>query len=187
MTEYYFDIETEGEDPLHDKILTVQFQQLESGEPVGDLNILTEWEWGEKEVIRSILEKGLLEIGWDFVPIGNRLSFDITFIVERGEYHNLLSWQPADLKLYFFKKPMVDIWPVLVLMNRGRFEGSSLTNFTQKREWSNVVPPLYRKGDYQGILQYIQEERDAVIDLYREVKSVLSTLGDRRRARLEGE
>ncbi len=82
---------------------------------------------------------------------------------------------------------MVDIWPVLVLMNRGRFEGSSLTNFTQKREWSNVVPPLYRKGDYQGILQYIQEERDAVIDLYREVKSVLSTLGDRRRARLEGE
>ncbi len=188
MTEYYFDVETEGEDPLQDRILTVQFQQLENGEPVGNLTILTEWEWGEKEIVRSILDKGLLDVGWDFVPIGNRLGFDITFIVERAEMHKLASWEPAELKYYFFRKPMIDIWPVLVLMNRGRFEGSSLTNFTEKRDWSNVVPPLYRKGDYQGILRYIEEERDAFIELYREVRSVLSTLGGRRKARMaEGE
>ncbi len=182
VTEYYFDVETEGEDPLQDRIVTVQYQQLEDGEPVGNFNILAEWEWGEKEILRMILDKGLMEVSWDFVPIGNRLTFDITFVVERAERHKLISWQPPQLKYYFFRKPMLDIWPVLVLMNRGRFEGSSLTSFTQK-EWSGVVPALYKKGDYQAILRYVEEERQAVLDIYREVRSVLSTLGDRRKAR----
>ncbi len=185
MTEYYFDIETQGEDPLQDRIVTIQFQQLDDGRPVGNLNILTEWEWGEKEIIRSILDKGLLDVGWDFVPIGNRLRFDITFVVERAEKHKLISWEPAELKYYLFKKPMLDLWPVLVLMNRGQFEGSSLIAFTQKRLASSVIPTLYNKGDYKGILRYVEEERDALLDLYQEVRSVLSTLGDRRRARLE--
>ncbi len=74
---------------------------------------------------------------------------------------------------------------MLVLMNRGQFEGSSLIAFTQKRLASSVIPTLYNKGDYKGILRYVEEERDALLDLYQEVRSVLSTLGDRRRARLE--
>ncbi|MFQ5838907.1 MAG: hypothetical protein ACE5HJ_09050 [Thermoplasmata archaeon] len=184
MTEYYLDIETEGDDPLQDRIITIQFQQLEKGDPVGNFNILVEWEWGEKEIIRSILEKGLLDVGWDFVPIGNRLNFDITFIVERAGKHKLISWDPSQLKYYFFKKPMLDLWPVLVLMNRGRFQGSSLTAFSQKKDRGSLVTSLYRQGDYQSILRYIEEEREAVLDLYREVRSVLSTLGDRRKARL---
>ncbi|MCJ2520557.1 MAG: hypothetical protein LN412_06405 [Candidatus Thermoplasmatota archaeon] len=184
MTEYYFDIETEGEDPLQDRIVTIQFQQLENGKPLGNFSILAEWEWGEKEIIRSILEKGLMDVGWDFVPIGNRLSFDITFIVERAERHKLLSWELAQLKFYFFKKPMLDLWPILVLMNRGRFQGSSLTRFSQKKDSGGIVPALYKKGEYEEILRYIEEEREAVLDLYHEVGSVLSALGDRRQARL---
>lgn len=184
MPEYYFDVETEGEDPLQDKIITIQYQPLERGEPVGPFTILTEWEWGEKEILRSILEKGLLEAGWDFVPIGNRLTFDLTFVVERAEHHELLSWDRGDLKYYLFRKPMVDLSPVLVLMNRGEFEGSSLTTFTPKRNWSNVVPPLYRKGDYGAILEYVEEERAALLELYQEVQSLLGTLGDRRKVRL---
>jgi hypothetical protein len=187
VTEYYFDIETEGEDPIQDRIITIQFQQLEDGEPVGNFNILVEWEWGEKEILRSIIDRGLLDVGWDIIPVGNRLSFDITFIVERAEKHKLISWEPSQLKYYFFKKPMLDLWPILVLMNRGRFEGSSLVTFTSKKDWSSLVPSLYRKGDYKAILTYIQEEREAVLDLYRELRSVLSTLGDRRRARVARE
>lgn len=183
VMEYYFDIETLGDDPAQDRIATIQFQQLEGGEALGNLRVLTEWEWGEKEIIRSILEKGVLEPGWDFVPVGNRLRFDVTFLVERAERHKLRSWEPAQLKYYFFNKPMLDLSSVLVLMNRGRFEGSSLTNFTQKRELSNVVPAMYHKGEYEEILRYVEVERDAVLELYREVRSVLSTLGDRRRVR----
>lgn len=187
MTEYYFDVETEGKDPQQDRVVTIQYQQLEGGAPQGNLTILTEWEWGEKEILRTILEKGLLEPGWDFVPVGNRLRFDITFVAQRAEQHGLLKWEAADLRYYFFTKPMLDLQPVLVLMNRGRFEGSGLTSFTAKEAWSNVVPPLYRKGDHAAILRYVEEERDAVLELYAEVQSVLSTLGDRRRARLASE
>lgn len=183
MTEYYFDVETEGDDPLQDKILTVQYQQLEAGEPREVCQILTEWEWGEKEILRSVMDRGLLEIGWDFVPVGNRLRFDLNFVVERAEHHGLLSWDRGELKYFLFKKPMIDLWPVLVLMNRGRFEGSSITTFTAKREWGTVIRTMYRSGDYAGILEYVEKEREAVLDLYREVQSVLTTLGDRRKER----
>lgn len=183
VTEYYFDLETEGDDPLQDRVISIQFQQLVDGEPQGALQILAEWEWGEKEILRSVLDRGLLEVGWDFVPVGNRLRFDLNFVVERAEHHRLLKWEPGELKYFLFKKPMVDLWPVLVLMNHGRFEGSSLTAFTAKRDWGTVVRSHYHKGDYGAILEYVKEEKEAVLELYREVLAVLGTLGDRRKER----
>ncbi|MFQ6012945.1 MAG: hypothetical protein ACE5LS_04805 [Thermoplasmata archaeon] len=184
MTEYYFDVETEGRDPLQDKIITIQFQQLEAGEPQGSFSVLAEWEWGEKEILRIVKEKGLLEAGWDFVPVGNRLRFDLNFVVERAERHKLIRWNPGEVKYYLFEKPMLDLASVLVLMNRGRFEGSSLTTFTAKREWGNVIRTHYRNGEYGEILAYVEQEKEAVLELYREVRAVLTTLGDRRKRRL---
>ncbi|MFQ5553423.1 MAG: hypothetical protein ACE5EW_06865 [Thermoplasmata archaeon] len=184
MTEYYFDVETEGEDPLQDKILTIQFQQLEDGEPLGNFTVLAEWEWGEKEILRTVKEKGLLEPGWDFVPVGNRLRFDLNFVVERCEHHKLINWKPGEVKYYLFEKPMLDLAPVLILMNRGRFEGSSLTTFTAKKQWGTVIRTHYQNGEFAEILEYVEKEKEAVLELYREVRSVLSTLGDRRKQRL---
>ena len=186
MTEYYFDVETEGEDPLQDKIITIQCQQLEDGEPLGNFTVLTEWEWGEKEMLRALKEKGLLDPGWDFVPVGNRLRFDLNFIVERCERHKLITWTPSEMKHYLFEKPMLDIAPVLILMNRGRFKGSSLTTFTAKEQWGTVIRTHYHNGEFEEILDYVEKEKEAVLDLYREVRSVLSTLGDRRKQRLAG-
>ena len=42
---YYLDIETTGLDPLQDKIITIQYMELErnTGKPVGPLKILKEW------------------------------------------------------------------------------------------------------------------------------------------------
>ena len=53
MTEYYFDTETTGFDPSEDKIITIQFQELDrfTGKPIGDLKILKEWESSEKEIL----------------------------------------------------------------------------------------------------------------------------------------
>ena len=41
---YYLDIETTGLDPLHSKIITIQYMELErnTGKPVGPLKILKE-------------------------------------------------------------------------------------------------------------------------------------------------
>jgi len=183
MTEYYFDIETLGTDPQDDKIITIQYQMLEDGEPVGDLVILKEWESSEGEIVKEILDKQLLEPGWDFVPIGNRLRFDIIFIIEKAQQHGLLDWKPGDMKYYFFNKPTLDISPILVMMNDLKFLGSGIDNFTKKKKGS-IVPVHYNKGEFDEIIKYIGVERDAVLGLIAEVRAVLSTFGNRKRAAL---
>jgi len=182
MAEYYFDIETEGEDPQQDRIITIQYQQLEGGKPIGNFTILAEWEWGEKEMVKTVVDKGLLDPGWDFIPIGNRLKFDLTFLIEKSQKYGLLKWDASRIKHYFFKKPMIDFYPILVLMNEGKFVGSGIQTFTKKRESGMAVPIYYKRGDYQAILRYVEEEKKEAIDLYAEVRSLLSAFGDRKRA-----
>ncbi len=186
MTEYYFDIETLGTDPQEDKIITIQYQKLENGEPVEDLVILKEWESGEGDIVKQILDMQLLEPGWDFLPIGNRLRFDLIFIIEKATQYGLLDWKPGDIKYYFFNKPTMDIAPILVMMNDLKFLGSGVDNFTKKRKGS-IVPVHYSKQEYDEIIKYIEVERDAVIGLLAEVRAVLSTFGSRKKAALEEE
>jgi hypothetical protein len=178
---FYFDVEAEGEDPQQDRLVTVQFQPLgDDLRPVGALTVLTEWEWGEKEMVRSVLQKGVLEPTWDFVPVGNRLRFDLTFLIERGQRHGLKSWGPAELRRFWFEKPMLDLGSVLVLMNAGRFEGSSIGNFMEKRP-SAEVPILYRQGKYPELLAYVEQEKDGTLALLAELRSMLTAFGERKR------
>lgn len=183
MTEYYFDIETLGTDPQDDKIITIQYQKLEDGQPVEDMVILKEWESSEGDIVKEILDMQLLEPGWDFVPIGNRLRFDLIFIIEKATQYGLLDWKPGDMKYYFFNKPTMDIAPILVMMNDLKFLGSGVDNFTKKQKGS-IVPVHYNKGEYDEIIKYIEVERDAVLGLLAEVRAVLSTFGNRKKATL---
>ena len=59
MASYYLDIETTGLNPKVDKIITIQFQQLDmnTGSPVGELIILKEWESSEKEMLKQFIIK----------------------------------------------------------------------------------------------------------------------------------
>ena len=139
LTLFYFDQETTGDDPQQDRIVTVQYHQLDENlEPVGMFQIMTEWEWGEKQIIQMTLEKGILQPTWDFVPVGNRLRFDLTFLIERATKWNLIQWDMATLKYYWFTKPVLDLQPVLILMNRGEFSGSSLHAFADKDPGARV-------------------------------------------------
>ena len=52
LTLYYFDLETTGDDPQQDRIVTVQYQRLADDLTAsGAFQVATEWEWGEKQVI----------------------------------------------------------------------------------------------------------------------------------------
>ena len=62
MTEYYFDIETLGTDPQDDKIITIQYQKLEDGQPVEDMVILKEWESSEGDIVKLRTPNGVEEI-----------------------------------------------------------------------------------------------------------------------------
>ena len=181
MPLFYLDIETDGEDPQQDRVITAQLQQLADDlRPVGGFTVLTEWDWGEKEIVRSVLQRGLLDTTWDFVPVGNRLRFDFTFLMERAQHHKLKEWSPPELRRYWFDKPMLDLGSVLVLMNAGKFEGSSIGQFVDKRP-SADVPLLYRQGKFKEILAYVEEEKDATLALLAEVRAMLTTFGDRKR------
>lgn len=181
LTLYYFDQETTGDDPQQDRIVTVQIRQLDDDlQPVGPLQILAEWEWGEKQIIAMVLEKGVLQPNWDFVPVGNRLRFDLTFLIERATKWGLVTWDAATLKYYWFTKPFLDLQSVLILMNRGRFAGSSLHVFSEKEPGSRI-PALYRKGSYGEIITYVTQEHEAALELLREARNLLGEFGDRRR------
>ena len=78
--------------------MTVQYQPLDDDlSAVGPFQVLAEWEWGEKQVIQMALDKGVLEPTWDFVPVGNRLRFDLTFLIERATKWKLIEWDLAKL------------------------------------------------------------------------------------------
>ena len=57
MPNYYLDIETTGLNPEKDKIITIQYAELDSftSEQVGELKILKEWESSEKEILRQFV------------------------------------------------------------------------------------------------------------------------------------
>jgi hypothetical protein len=180
LTLYYFDQETTGDDPKHDRIVTAQYQRLDDNlEPAGPFTIMVEWEWGEKQVLQMLLDKGILQSNWDFVPVGNRLCFDIAFLIERATKWNLIQWDMATLKYYWFVKPVLDLQPVLVLMNRGKFTGSRLHAFAEKEPGARI-PILYHKGAYAEIIEYVTQECEAALGLLRETRDLLGDFGDRR-------
>lgn len=181
LTLFYYDEETTGDDPQQDRIISVQFRQLDDHlDPVGTLQVLAEWEWGEKQIIQMALDKGILQPNWDFVPVGNRLRFDLTFLIERATKWGLLTWDMATLKYFWYTKPILDLQSILILMNRGQFTGSSLHTFADKTPGSRI-PALYHKGAFGDIIAYVTEEHIAALELLRQARDVLGGLGDARR------
>src|SRR5947208_154032 len=110
------------------------------------------------------LDKGVLEPTWDFVPVGNRLRFDLTFLIERATKWNLIEWDLAKLKYFWFTKPYVDLGPILVMLNRGSLAGSSLHNFSEKERGSRI-PRMYLAGRFPEIIEYVTKERNAALDV----------------------
>src|SRR3990172_3638393 len=76
---------------------------------------------------------------------------------------------------------MLDLGSVLVLMNAGRFDGSGIKQFTDKGA-SADVPVFYRQGKHKEILAYIENERDVTLALLAELRAMVTTFGERKRA-----
>ena len=65
---YYLDIETTGLDELHNKIITIQYMELErnTAKPTGPLKILKEWESDEKTILNKFIsDKFGFTYDWD--------------------------------------------------------------------------------------------------------------------------
>src|SRR5207244_9556279 len=78
---YYFDIETTGDDPQQDRIVTVQYQPLDDDlSAVGPFQVLAEGGWGGKQGVEMALAKGVLEVTWACVLVGYRLPLDRAYL-----------------------------------------------------------------------------------------------------------
>ena len=109
---YYLDIETTGLDPLHSKIITIQYMELDrnTAKPIGPLKILKEWESDEKTILKRFIEDFVPERQWAFIPIGFNLQFEHKFLWQRCISNGL---QPVDI----LNGPFLDLKTVAVLMN----------------------------------------------------------------------
>lgn len=174
MGNFYLDIETMGLNPATDKIITIQFQELDryTGEPIGELIILKEWESSEKEIISQFIEKSniLHEYVFSFVPIGYNLGFEHNFLKLRSEINGLPS-------LDILNNPFIDLRAVGILMNYGQFKGSRLSNLTGKKGYGSQIPVFYKNKEYDKIIEYIKNETDEFVKfnkwLYRKMPALL--------------
>mgnify|MGYP001161100666 CR=1 FL=1 len=175
MGNFYFDIETTGLDPKKDKILTIQYQELNrnTGEPIGELKILKEWESSEKEIISQFLTNTnvLDNYAFSFVPVGYNLNFEHNFLRERTKINGL---QIVDI----LNKPFIDLRVIGILMNKGEFKGSGLDKLTGKEGEGSNIPIWYNNHEYEKIIEYItQEAREFIkfnVWLYKKLPFLLS-------------
>ena len=169
---YYLDIETTGLDPLHSKIITIQYMELErnTGKPVGPLKILKEWESDEKTILKRFIEDFVPLNQWAFIPIGFNLQFEHKFLWQRCISNGL---QPVDI----LNGPFLDLKTVAVLMNKGEFKGAALHNLTNKPHGGGNIPQLYAEKKYGEIENYIKRETEEFTTfctrLYKELPQLL--------------
>ena len=173
MTYYYLDIETTGFDEENDKIITIQYVELDekTAKPVGPLKILKEWESDEKTILKRFIEDFRPEYKWAFVPIGYGLSFEHKFFWQRCISNGL---KPIGI----LTRPFLDLMTVGVLLNGGSFKGAALNDLTSKSQDGSVIPGYYKEKKYAEIGRYIKNEIDGFCGLATKLYVKLPKLRD---------
>ncbi len=171
MPHNYFDIETTGLNPEVDQIITIQYQKiaLDNGTPEEELKVLKSWSpgWDEKKIISEILPFLMSQNPFQFVPVGNNLNFEFRFLATKiNKYFGM------DLDAgYFHSRPYIDLKPLMVLLNGGRFKGYHL--ILNKPNNGSNVPIWYENKEYDKILNYIDAEAVAFTRFYENVNNLM--------------
>lgn len=169
MSDYYFDIETYSKTPepdfSNDEIIAITYQKIDSrtGEPKDKLNILKSWECSEMEILKKFHPIFKPEEKWTFTPIGCNLSFDFTSLIYRWRKIGI----QVNAKFLFAEHPYIDIQSTLIMFNKGIFSRATLEKFAGKQYPGTKVIEWYEKKDYQAIQDYIEDEADRFLKLYR--------------------
>ena len=170
MPAYYFAMEGynigEIPDPAVDKLITIQYQKIDlpSGEPLGELKILKEWEGSEKSIVTTFYNlffKPEMPVT-HFIPVGMSLDYEYEMIISKFKKYNLHLMTSHEL---YYKRPRFDLKPIIVLLNDGRFTGARLDSFSSKKCDENHVQEWYENKDFTTIERYIREEAEGFLKL----------------------
>lgn len=181
MPEYYFDIETApkeeyrneeraGTIPLKARIISIQYQELDSrtGLPKGELKILKEWEHSENGIIQKFKPLFVDTGEWGFIPIGNNLLFEFKFMKQKlKEYCNLDG-------LRLGHRPMIDLKHLLIIANNGSFKGYD--KLLGKSDLAANMADWYYDKNWQMIEQYIRQETKDFLEVYAMLKRQLPAI-----------
>jgi hypothetical protein len=158
LAEFYLNVERLGHNTSQDKLLAIVVQELNSlGQPAGEQKVLSEWERGESAMLSEFLDILDLRHPWGFIPVGFDLISAFEFL--RRKAHQCLG-QSFSLQLLYERLPTIDLLPLAVLMNKGRFRGTTfawlvgttdrapLTLWYRHQQWHHIRDYLYWKQAY---------------------------------------
>ena len=169
MPEYYLDIETytagEKPNPTNDRVITVQFQKLNSidGSAIGPLTILTEWDSGsEKAMLEKFKKLFITKNPFDFVAVGaNLYGFDLIVLNRRFNHYFDLGLGLESL----VRRPSIDLMSTLIMHNKGLFKG--WTDFFGKEMKGDRIKGWYEAKDWLKITDYIELEAKYFVEKYQ--------------------
>ncbi len=182
MPAYYFAMEGyhtgEKPDPAVDKLMTIQYQKIDltTGEPLGELTILKEWESSEQSIITTFCNE-FFKPGipvTHFIPVGMSLDYEYEMIITKCKKYNLPAITSHQL---YFQRPRFDLRPIVVLLNDGRFAGARLDLFSSKKYDGSHMKKWYENKDFKKIEHFIREETEAVLKLLQYLSKYKTRLG----------
>ncbi|MDO9035757.1 MAG: hypothetical protein Q7U51_11195 [Methanoregula sp.] len=182
MPAYYFAMEGyhtgEKPDPAVDKLITIQYQKIDltTGEPLGELTILKEWESSEQSIITTFCNQFFKpEIPvTHFIPVGMSLDYEYEMIITKCKKYNLHAITSHQL---YFQRPRFDLRPIVVLLNDGRFAGARLDLFSSKKYDGSHMKKWYENKDFKKIEHFIREETESVLKLLQYLSKYKTRLG----------
>ena len=125
-------------------VAAVLLQALQDGEPAGPAPLLAEWEWGEREVLRYLVDQELFLPRDAFVPVGPRVRATLGRLADRLPRARLRQWSAGELEGFLARKRMEE-WP------------------PPSPALPEALDSLFVKGDYRGVLQALENERAALL------------------------
>ena len=69
-------------------------------------------------------------------------------------------------RIDLFDLPSLDLKPIGIMANNGRFKGSGLDKLTKKSSNGSVIPILYKNKQYDELTRYIHDESKSFIEWY---------------------
>ena len=174
----YLDFETTGLNPEIDKLLTIQWQEIDAntGNELSELRVFKLWDYdNEKQFIEDVLKKSIVDdngkrkmlfLSWWPAKLGYNLFFEQNFLEKRIEFNNI---EYKDVCITGYSVPALDLKTAGVLINGGSFKGAALDDISAKQTGGQDVPVWYENKEYEKIIGYIRDEAVAFIDLYKKL------------------